>query len=164
MTTLSRKVIALIAAGATAPVIAYQFLQEREGISYHAYLDSSGIPTICVGHTEGVRMGDKATPAQCEAYFNEDVKQAELIVNRLVRVPMTQSERAAVISFCAFNIGQGKCQTSTFLRKLNAGDKAGACAEIRRWIFDRGQDCRIQGNNCYGQVTRRIQEQELCSM
>lgn len=162
--TLSRKVMALIAAGATAPVIAYQFLGEKEGIRYRAYYDSSGIPTICVGHTDGVKMGDTATPEQCEAYFKDDVREATAIVNRLVKVPMTEPQRAAVISFCAFNIGHGKCASSTFLRKLNAGDKAGACAEIRRWIFDRGQDCRIQKNNCYGQVIRREQEQELCSM
>jgi len=164
MTTLSRKVIALIAAGASAPMIAYQFLSEKEGVRYRAYLDSSGIPTICMGHTEGVKLGDVATPAQCEQYFSEDVKQAEIIVRQLVKVPMTEPQRAAVISFCAYNIGQGKCQTSTFIRKLNAGDKAGACAEIRRWIFDRGEDCRIRANNCYGQVIRREQEQELCSM
>lgn len=164
MTTLSRKVIALIAAGASAPMIAYQFLSEKEGVKYRAYLDSSGIPTICMGHTEGVKLGDVATPAQCEQYFSEDVKQAEIIVRQLVRVPMTEPQRAAVISFCAYNIGQGKCQTSTFIKKLNAGDKAGACAEIRRWIFDRGEDCRIRANNCYGQVIRREQEQELCSM
>lgn len=164
MTSLSKKVLALVAAGASASAISYQFLIEREGIKYRAYLDSSGVPTICVGHTDGVKLGDVATPAQCDAYFAEDVKQAERIIDRLVRVPMSEPERAAAISFCAFNIGQGKCQSSTYLRKLNAGDKTGACAEIRRWIFDRGQDCRIQGNNCYGQVTRRVQEQELCSM
>ena len=164
MTSLSRKVIALVAAGATAPVIAYQFLSEKEGIRYRAYYDSSGIPTICVGHTAGVRMGDTATSAQCEQYFRDDVKEAEIIVKRLVRVPMTEPQRAAIISFCAFNIGQGKCQTSTFLRKLNAGDKTGACAEIKRWIYDRGQDCRLQASNCAGQVLRREQENELCSM
>lgn len=164
MTTLSRKVIALITAGASASAISYQFLHEKEGMRYVAYLDGSGVWTICGGHTEGVKPGDKATPEQCEQYLREDIASAELIVKRLVKVPMTEPQRAGVISFCAYNIGQGKCQTSTFLRKLNAGDKAGACAEIRRWIFDRGEDCRIQANNCYGQVIRRDQEKELCSM
>lgn len=164
MSTLSRKVLALIAAGASASTIAYQFLGEKEGVRYRAYLDSSGIPTICRGHTEGVKLGDVATPEQCEQYFNEDVRQAEIIVDKLVKVKMSTPQRVALISFCAYNIGQGKCQSSTFLRKLNSGDKAGACAEIRRWIFDRGEDCRIQANNCYGQVIRREQEQELCSM
>ncbi|MBB8519096.1 glycoside hydrolase family protein, partial [Escherichia coli] len=69
--------------------------------------------------------------------------------------------KAGIASFCPYNIGPGKCFSSTFYRKLNAGDRKGACAEIRRWIYDGGQDCRIRSNNCYGQVSRRDQERAL---
>ena len=64
-------------------------------------------------------------------------------------------------SFCPYNIGPAKCFPSTFYKKLNAGDRIGACAEIKRWIFDGGRDCRIKANNCAGQPVRRGQESEL---
>lgn len=162
MTNLSRKVLLLIASGASAVTIATQFLHEREGDRLAAYRDSGGIYTACMGVTNGVKAGDRFTPEQCAAKDSAAVQTAAAEVQRMVTVPMSEPERAAVISFCAYNIGPGKCSDSTFLRKLNAGDRAGACAEIKRWIFDGGKDCRIKGNNCYGQVIRRQQENELC--
>lgn len=55
----------------------------------------------------------------------------------------------------------GKCFPSTFYRRINAGDRKGACEAIRWWIKDGGRDCRIRSNNCYGQVSRRDQESAL---
>lgn len=164
MTTLSRKVLALIASGASAVVIATQFLHEVEGDRLTAYRDGGGIYTACMGVTEGVKAGDRFTPEQCAKMDAAAVTKAAEVVKRIVTVPLTEPERAAVISFCAYNIGPGKCADSTFLRKLNAGDRAGACAEIKRWIFDGGKDCRIRSNNCYGQINRRQMETELCQM
>lgn len=164
MTTLSRKVLALIASGASAVVIATQFLHEVEGDRLAAYRDGGGIYTACMGVTDGVKAGDRFTPEQCAKMDAAAVTKAADVVKRIVTVPLTEPERAAVISFCAYNIGPGKCADSTFLRKLNAGDRAGACAEIKRWVFDGGKDCRIRGNNCYGQINRRQMETELCLM
>ncbi|EDU8909567.1 lysozyme, partial [Salmonella enterica subsp. enterica] len=39
-----------------------------------------------------------------------------------------------------------------------------ACAQIRRWVYDHGQDCRKtkgMAHGCYGQVERRDQESLL---
>jgi GH24 family phage-related lysozyme (muramidase) len=50
---------------------------------------------------------------------------------------------------------------STFYKRINAGDRKGACEAIRWWIKDGGRDCRLtkgQKNGCYGQVERRDQE------
>ncbi|END2078845.1 glycoside hydrolase family protein, partial [Escherichia coli] len=46
-------------------------------------------------------------------------------------------------------------------KRINAGDRRGACEAIRWWIKDGGRDCRIRSNNCYGQVIRRDQESAL---
>lgn len=162
MTNLSRKVFALVASGASALAIASQFLHEREGDKLTAYRDGGGIYTACMGVTKGVKAGDRFTPEQCAKMDSDAVQTAADEVQRMVKVPMSEPQRAAVISFCAYNIGPGKCADSTFLRKLNAGDRVGACAEIKRWIRDGGKDCRIRSNNCYGQVIRREQESELC--
>lgn len=46
---LSAAMLALIAAGASAPTLMDQFLNEKEGNSLTAYLDGSGFWTICRG-------------------------------------------------------------------------------------------------------------------
>lgn len=45
--------------------------------------------------------------------------------------PLTDSQRAAFLSF-AFNMGEGAFCKSTLVRKANAGDVQGACAELSR--------------------------------
>jgi lysozyme len=161
-TTLSRKVLALIASGASAVAIATQFLHEKEGDRLTAYADAGGVYTACMGVTKNVHTGDVFTPEQCAKMDADAVNEAASEVQRMVTVPLTEPERAAVISFCAYNIGPGKCANSTFLKDLNSGNRAAACAQINRWIFDGNRDCRVRDNNCYGQVIRRQQETELC--
>jgi GH24 family phage-related lysozyme (muramidase) len=53
-------------------------------------------------------------------------------VNELVKVPMTQGQFDALVSL-VFNIGRAQFATSTLLRLLNVGDKAGAAAQFPRW-------------------------------
>lgn len=163
MTTLSKRVIALILSGASALGIATQFLGEKEGDRLTAYRDAGGIYTICRGTTKGVYKGMTLTPAECAARDAEAIQGADSDVERLVHVPMSKPQRAALISFCGYNLGYKKCSASTFLRKLNAGDRKGACEEIKKWIFDGGKDCRVD-SSCRGQVLRRDQEYELCLM
>ncbi|QLV00266.1 lysozyme [Escherichia marmotae] len=119
---LSAAVLALIGAGASAPEILDQFLDEKEGNHTTAYRDGSGIWTICRGAT---------------------------MVDGKPVIPGMK------------HIGPGKCFPSTFYKRLNAGDRKGACEAIRWWIKDGGRDCRIRSNNCYGQVIRRDQESAL---
>jgi len=162
---LSKAVIALILSGAGASTILDQFLDEKEGNRLHAYQDGSGIWTICRGVTSvnGVRVvpGMQMTAEQCDRVNRIEQEKAIAWVKSNVRVPLTQPQIAGIASFCPYNIGPGKCFPSTFYRKLNAGDRKGACAAIKSWIFDGGKDCRIRSNGCYGQIVRRDQESEL---
>ncbi|HHP7177414.1 TPA: glycoside hydrolase family protein, partial [Pseudomonas aeruginosa] len=50
-----------------AVAIASALVAAHEGRSLVAYVDPVGIPTICEGITAGVRLGDRATPQQCDA-------------------------------------------------------------------------------------------------
>ncbi|NHB90768.1 lysozyme [Photorhabdus cinerea] len=165
---LSAAVIAAILAGAGSEVILSQFLNEKEGNRLSAYQDAGGVWTICRGITRvqgaPVRRGMRLTAQQCDELNRIEAQRAIDWVKRHVQVPLTEPQIAGIASFCPYNIGPGKCFSSTFYRKLNAGDKKGACAEIKRWIFDGGKDCRKtqgQANGCYGQVERRVQEAEL---
>ncbi|KMF47040.1 glycoside hydrolase family protein, partial [Klebsiella pneumoniae] len=105
--------------------------------------------------------GMKLTQAKCDQVNAVERNEALAWVDQNVRVRLTPPQKVGIASFCPYNIGPGKCFPSTFYRKLNAGDRKGACAEIRRWIFDGGKDCRVRSNNCYGQVSRRDQESAL---
>ncbi|MGG2139923.1 lysozyme [Symbiopectobacterium sp. RP] len=162
---LSAAMLALIAAGVTAPVMMAQFQTEKEGMRINAYPDGGGIWTICGGVTrvdgKPVVKGMKLTAGQCAKIDAAEQQKALDWVDRNVKVPLTETQKVGIASFCPWNIGPGNCFTSTFYRKLNAGDLIGACKEIKRWIWDGGKDCRIRANNCYGQIARRDQEAEL---
>jgi len=164
-TKLSAAMLALIAAGASAPVLMEQFQKEKEGTSLTSYQDQGGVWTICGGVTsvngKPVFKGMKLTRPQCETIDQAEQAKALYWVEKNVHVPLTEPQKVGIASFCPWNIGPGKCFTSTFYRKLNAGNRLGACAEIKRWIWDGGKDCRIRSNNCFGQVQRRDQESEL---
>lgn len=145
-----------IAAGALSGVIgmAGALVVWFEGRSLVAYLDPVGIPTICEGVTQGVRLGDVATPAECDALLEKELTIALSAVERQVRVPLPDARRAALASF-VYNVGEGQFSRSTLLRKLNAGDAAGACAELSRWVY-------AGGKQLAGLVKRRAAERELC--
>lgn len=164
-TKLSAAVLALILGGATADKILDQFLDEKEGVRTIAYQDGRGIWSICRGLTriEGkpVTRGLKLSYSQCKRYDALERDKAIAWVKRNVTVPLSEPAIAGIASFCPYNIGPAKCFPSTFYKKLNAGDRTGACAEIKRWIFDGGKDCRVKANNCAGQPVRRGQESEL---
>ncbi|BBQ88727.1 lysozyme [Raoultella ornithinolytica] len=167
-TKLSAAMLALIAAGASAPVLMDQFLNEKEGNSLIAYQDGSGIWTICRGATridgKPVRQGMKLTQAKCDQVNAIERNKALAWVDQNIKVPLTAPQKVGIASFCPYNIGPPKCFPSTFFSRLNAGDRKGACEAIRWWIKDGGRDCRLtkgQKNGCYGQVERRDQESAL---
>ncbi|MGL4815483.1 MAG: lysozyme [Enterobacter asburiae] len=165
---LSAAVLGLVLAGAPASVILDQFLNEKEGNSLTAYKDGSGIWTICRGATmvdgKSVVQGMKLTQAKCDQVNAIERDMALAWVDRNIKVPLTEPQKAGIASFCPYNIGPGKCFPSTFYKRINAGDRKGACESIRWWIKDGGRDCRLtkgQKNGCYGQVERRDQESAL---
>lgn len=125
-----------------------------EGLRTVAYRDPVGIPTICYGSTAGVRLGDAATRAQCEALLGHELLAAHDAMQACVRVPLTPGQREAFTSF-TFNVGQAAFCRSTLARRLNARDYAGACAELSRWVHARG--IRLPGLE-----RRRAAERALC--
>ena len=113
-------------------------IKHFEGVRLKAYLDTGGVPTIGVGHTKGVKMGQTASEAQVDAWLKEDLAHAEATVLKLVKVKLSDNQFAALSSF-VFNLGEGQFAKSTLLRKLNAGDYNGAADEFLRWNKDNGK-------------------------
>lgn len=156
----SKRVAALVAAGVlayastlTPSLKALEEVKRHEGVRHSAYLDAVRVPTICYGSTSGVRMGDRATPAQCEYLLRKDATYAGAGVAKLVQVPLTQGQYDALVSF-TFNLGETKLRKSTLLRKLNQGDCYGAAREFDRWVF-------AGGKRLAGLVKRRAAERSM---
>jgi len=104
-----------------------------EGERLIAYVDTRGTWTIGVGHTgPEVRQGVTITRAQSRAYLRCDAETADRAVSELVRVPLTDNQRFALVSF-VFNLGRSRLATSTLLRLLNAGDYTSVPAQLTRW-------------------------------
>ncbi|MCA7083376.1 lysozyme [Cupriavidus sp. DB3] len=145
---LRRRVIAVGIAAAVPLVAAF------EGLRQTAYLDPVGIPTACFGATKGVRLGQVYTREQCDTLLARDLLAANADVDACVRVPLTEGQRTALVSF-TYNVGRGNFCGSTLVRKLNAGDYVGACNELPRWVY-------AKGVKLPGLVNRREQERALC--
>lgn len=118
-------------------------------VNIDPYLDPVGIWTIGWGHAiadhagrwlRGPAARDQAqalypggiTRAQAETLLRADLLDACRDVQRLVTVPLSDAQFGALVSF-AFNLGAGSLMKSTLLKKLNAGDAAGAAEQFLVW-------------------------------
>jgi lysozyme len=127
----------------------------HEGYRGEAYTPVKGdVPTLGYGTTDGVKPGDTIEPVQALVRKLQDVQKFEGALKQCVRVPLHQHEYDAFLSL-AYNIGPGAFCGSTLVRRLNAGDYAGACAEILRWDRFRGEPLR-------GLTLRRQAENRQC--
>lgn len=113
-------------------------IKRFEGLRLRAYDDGVGIPTIGYGHTKGVKLGMTITEEQAVQFLREDLHSAERDIDRLVTVHLCQHQFDALASL-VFNIGGTAFRDSTLLRKLNAGDYAGAAAQFERWVHGGGK-------------------------
>lgn len=140
--------------------------QNEEGGVFKAkvYDDGSGNPTQGFGHTgpEVVFGGPDIDLAQANAWVAQDLRAAQDAVDHLVVVPLDDNQDSALVDF-AGNAGGSALASSTLLRKLNAGDYAGAADEFLRWTY--AKDLRT-GKLVYsaGLANRRAKERSMFLM
>jgi len=150
---LSIAAIALSASGVVS-------ITSSEGFTSKAIVPTKGdVPTYGYGTTRKidgspVRMGDTITRKQAAELVNRDVSRFSAAIKRCVTVPLTQGEFDAYVSL-AYNIGSGAFCKSTLVKRLNAGDYAMACAEIKRWD-------KMGGRVLRGLTARRDREYRMC--
>jgi lysozyme len=122
----------------------------------------TAVPTIGFGTTGGVRMGDTTTPVAALQRKLTDIQSFEGALRTCVRVPLHQQEYDAFVNL-AYNIGPAAFCGSTLVKKLNAQDYSGACAEILRWHMVGAVDCAKPGNTqCGGLWARRQRTYRQC--
>jgi len=128
-------------------------IRQAEGLRLRAYKCPAGVWTIGYGTTAGVKEGQVITKERAEELLRDDVKRFEDQVLRLVKVPLTQGQLDALVSF-TYNLGAANLGNSTLLRLLNAGDYKGAAAQFDRWT-------KAGGKALPGLVKRRAAERAL---
>jgi lysozyme len=85
--------------------------------------------------------------------LRKDLARFEAGVLRLIKVPMTQGQFDALVSF-SFNVGLGNLQNSTLRMKVNREDYEGAAEQFLVWT-------KAGGKVLPGLVKRRTHEKEM---
>lgn len=128
-----------------------------EGEKLLSYKDTGGVWTIGVGHTSDehfkVVPNQLISKEQSRKLLAIDLKEAEAFVDKLVKVPLNENQRGALVSF-TFNLGGGSLKISTLLKKLNAGNYDAVPSELNKWVYDDGVKLK-------GLVRRREAEGKL---
>ena len=143
-------------------------ITQFEGMVNKVYRDTSGLPTIGIGHlltkserSSGkiqigdryVKFSDGLSHDDCLSLLDQDCNLAENYVNALVTRDLTQNQFDSLVSF-VFNLGGWAFTKSTLLKVLNSG---GTNQEIinqfMRWVHDEGKILQ-------GLVKRRMKEAE----
>ena len=134
-------------------------IESFEGCLLKASNKLDGVWTIGYGQTgryygKRVRRGMTTTKAEAHAWLRDhSIKTYEDAVTQAVKVPLNQNQFDALVSF-TYNVGVGALKQSTALRKLNAGDYAGAADALTMWT-----KCRRKV--LAGLVRRRKEERAL---
>jgi lysozyme len=125
-----------------------------EGLRQTAYQDVVGVWTVCYGHTEGVKRGDKYSLAQCKGLLREDLAIYAKGIDNCVKKPLPDKRWVALVSF-AYNVGVKAACNSSVVRLINAGKTKEGCNALLKWN-------KAGGVTFPGLTKRRQKERELC--
>ena len=163
----------LAAGGALAAAIMGALTGTMEGTRYTPYRDVGGVGTACEGVTHGIDMRHTYTPAECSVLDQRERAVALAVVERTLRQPATEAQKAAFGDFI-YNEGAGTWQQSSMLRDFNEGKANKACGDLMLYVCVRTdtKNGAEAGGLCYstkrpmrfvrGLQVRRQYEYELC--
>jgi len=145
---------ALAAAMSVIVAMAVPGTTESEGVKTEAYYDPIGIPTVCVGETLNVSMGDSYTREECDemlmirlAGFLEDMRAC-------TTVELPAGTETALLEF-TYNLGSGVYCKNIARKRLNKGKYREACDALKLYVNAGGKPFR-------GLILRREREAERC--
>lgn len=189
MNLLTNRLLSLGVGGVVAVSATYVIIpQEGEVVNKNGqhvvYKDIVGVATTCWGQTgrdmEGVKIspGDVYSEDYCARWFSKELVEYNKNMRKHVTVNLLPYEEVAYTSF-VWNLGETNFKNSTLLKKLNAGDRAGACEQLLSWnkvtvlpagvpaYQARGETCTVRKGGKYsctvkGLTNRRKFEYEVC--
>lgn len=138
------------------PGEAVDLAKRFEGLRLDAYYDPVGFPTQGYGHLlsretfADLSRWPRIEQKQADDWLEFDLDRAARAVRRLITVPLTRGQYAALIDF-TFNIGSGNLEISTLRRVINRGDYDEAPQQFMRWVY-------AGGIRLAGLVRRRAEE------
>jgi lysozyme len=134
-----------------------EMIKRFEGFRSHTYLDAGGLPTIGYGHRllNPAMFPNGVSEQDAASILRADVHEAEQVVERHVKVPLTQGQFDALVDF-VFNLGVARFQRSTLLHALNGGRYQAAGEQLLRWDL-------VKGEENLGLRARRLAELKLWS-
>lgn len=86
----------------------------------------------CLWQNKNVKLGDTCTKQQAEEWLTEEIKEYETYVEDAVKLPLNQNQFDALVSW-TYNLGPTNLNSSTMLKKLNAGEYEDVPEQIKRW-------------------------------
>lgn len=92
---------------------------------------------------EAYKQYPALTAEEAEKMLDEDLEKFEAAVKKLVKVPLNENQRGALVSF-VYNIGSEAFKESTLRAFLNVGDYKNAANQFERW------------NKCAGKVLKGL--------
>jgi lysozyme len=145
-------------------------IKKDEGVRNKPYQCPALLWTVGVGHVidpnhAKVPMADRKTlpiPAgwdrvlsadEIDDILRTDLARFEAGVLRLIKVPLTQGQFDALVSF-SFNVGLGNLQNSTLRMKVNRSEFEAAAEQFLVWT-------KAGGKVLPGLVKRRTHEKEM---
>lgn len=135
-----------------------RLIMEFEGFRASAYRDAVGVWTVGYGHTAmagkpNVTAGLTITQAEADVILRRDVRMFADAVAKLVKVPLTDNQFTALVSF-AFNVGPGNFAKSSVLAAVNRKDFDAVPRRLALWV-------KAGGRTLPGLIRRRAAEAQM---
>lgn len=155
-------------AALTLSIAGYWGIVEREGYTDTAVIPTKGdVPTIGLGSTEGVKLGDTITPVRAiDRSIHEIDTKYQRAVKTCITAPLVQEEFDGYVEL-AYNIGAANFCSSTIVKEVNFGRYASGCQHILDWKKAAGYDCStlidgVPNKRCYGLWKDRLRLRNKC--
>jgi hypothetical protein len=121
-----------------------RLLKKFEGCRLKAYRCPADVLTIGYGHTSAagspeVTEGMVITQEDADQILKHDLGQYERAVQNLVKTEINQNQFDVLVDF-TYNAGVRNLQTSTMLKKINAGDFTAVPTELMKWTKGGGKE------------------------
>lgn len=108
-------------------------IKKWESLALTAYRDIAGVWTNGYGHTgQDVYQKQEIDEGVAERWLRDDLREAENCITSRVKVPLSQNQFDALVSF-TFNVGCGAFASSKLLKRLNTGHYEDVPEQMTRW-------------------------------
>lgn len=136
----------------------YEAIKAHEGLRLHAYPDPYygwRTPTICYGHTKGVKRGDVVTLEQCQTWLVEDIVRHCAVVDAYTKPRQYKLTQGEYDAYCSFTYNTGYFAKTTSVAGRLGDDRWYACMGLLKYYYSDGKPSR-------GLWERRYKEYNTC--